>query len=575
MSEDRPSPKAFLKSRRPERFSDSLVEDGSRLDRAVVEYHLDSLTSRSQEVEFQNFARRLLQREVCPNLLPQSGPTGGGDSKVDSETYPVSDDHSLVWFVGTGRDAANERWAFAFSAKQRWRPKVQSDIAKIAGTGRDYKKAFFVTNQYVTDKKRAEVEDALSKKHGLDVRIFDRTWILDRIFEGGHEDLVVEELDLQCELRTTVRQGPLDAHRESELETLEARIKSISEHGTQSRQLVDDCIESVILARGLERPRTELDGLLARVERVAAKHGSAHQQLISVYQHAWTAFWYFEDFDEFVRQYIGVESRAQGSDNIYHAELLTNLWYLLTIAYRQVQLEEDVLDAHTNVVVAELDRFASDDSRPSAAIHARSMRLMVELIRTEASEPDETFLELKNLIEQSEHLIGFPLAPLVEILTFIGNGFGENAAFDELFQAVEDVWARREGDLAAARLQLSRGAQQLDADRPLQAIRTLGRALTRLFKEESRDELVQALYLCSTAYERVGLLWAARGAAVTAGALALHEFWRFEEVTRLQAGCYNRLKWIELQLGRIPQTLSWYEVDGIVREVLRGRGREY
>ena len=114
---DRSSPKEFLKSRRPERFSDSFVEEGPRLDRAVVEYHLDTLTSRSQEIEFQKFARSLIQREVCPNLLPQSGPTGGGDSKVDSETYPVSDDHSLVWYVGTGREASNERWAFAFSAK--------------------------------------------------------------------------------------------------------------------------------------------------------------------------------------------------------------------------------------------------------------------------------------------------------------------------------------------------------------------------------------------------------------------------------------------------------------------------
>lgn len=185
MSANRPSPKEFLKARRPERFSDSFVEAGPRLDRTVVEYHLESLTSRSQEIEFQNFARRLIQREVCPNLLPQSGPTGGGDSKVDSETYPVSDDHSLVWYVGTGREAANERWAFAFSAKQRWRPKVQSDIKKIADTRRDYKKAFFVTNQYVSDKKRSEVEDSLSKTHGFDVRIFDRTWILDRVFEGA------------------------------------------------------------------------------------------------------------------------------------------------------------------------------------------------------------------------------------------------------------------------------------------------------------------------------------------------------------------------------------------------------
>jgi hypothetical protein len=245
---------------------------------------------------------------------------------------------------------------------------------------------------------------------------------------------------------------------------------------------------------------------------------------------------------------------------------------LLTIALQNGQLEKSQLDIRTDVLVAELDRFAGDDSRPSAALQARSMRLMVELLRTEANDPDPTFRELKAVVEQCEHLIGYPLEPLVEILTTIGGRFGDSAAFDDLFLTIEEVWSRRKGDLAAARLQLSRGAQQLDADRPLQAIRTLGRALTRLFKDESRDELVQALYLCSSAYERIGLLWAARGSAVTAAALATDEFWKYEDVTRLQAGCYNRLKWIELQLGRIPQTLAWHELDGIVRGVLQAKG---
>ncbi len=29
--------------------------------------------------------------EICPDLLPQPGPTGDGDSKVNSETYPVAE----------------------------------------------------------------------------------------------------------------------------------------------------------------------------------------------------------------------------------------------------------------------------------------------------------------------------------------------------------------------------------------------------------------------------------------------------------------------------------------------------
>ena len=88
MAAERFSPREFLRARRPQRFSDSVVDEKPTLDRSLLEYHLDTLTNRNQEIQFEHFARRLAEREICPNLLPQTGPMGGGDSKVDSETHP-------------------------------------------------------------------------------------------------------------------------------------------------------------------------------------------------------------------------------------------------------------------------------------------------------------------------------------------------------------------------------------------------------------------------------------------------------------------------------------------------------
>jgi hypothetical protein len=573
MANERLSPREFLKARRPERFSDSFIEETQGLDRSLLEYHLSTLTNRSQEIEFQTFARHLLQREVCPNLLPQTGPTGGGDSKVDAETYPVSDDLSLVWYVGKGREAASERWAFAFSAKETWRSKAQSDVAKIAATGRGYSKAFFVTNQFVRDKERAEVEDALRKKHGLDVRIFDRTWILDRVFEGRHEAVAIEDLKLQCSVRTQVRKGSLDVRKESELSEVEERIAAASREGRLGYQLADDCIEAVTLARSLERPRTEIDGLLARAERLAQQCGTSHQQLVAAYQHAWTAFWWFEDFPELVRMYSVVEERAKCSDNIYHLELLSNVWHLLNIVVQRGSDESTInLTCRTKTLADELARFSQDESRLSAALQARSMRLMVELLLSAKNDPAPVLRQLKEVIESCGPLIGFALQPLVEILTEIGNVLGDSPAYDELFATIEAVCSKREGELSAARLVLARGTQQLDSDRPVQAIRTLGRALTRLFKNESKDDLIHALYLCAAAYERTGLLWAARGTALTAASLAADDFWTHQDVTPLQAGCYNRLKWLELRLGRVPYALAWHDIDRVVRHILSAKG---
>ena len=224
--EQRFSPREFLKARRPERFADSIVEEGPTLDRPTLEYHLEYVTSRNQETEFQRFAFELAKRTVCPNLLPQTGPTGGGDSKVDTETYPVANGLSLVWAVGADRDAASERWGFAISANKDWKSKLRSDIAKIVATGRGYKKAFFITSQFVRDKERADLEDDLRKKHGLDVRILDRSWILDRVFDEHLASLAIDGLGLSSSLRPRIQQGPLDAERQRELEKLDERIKS-------------------------------------------------------------------------------------------------------------------------------------------------------------------------------------------------------------------------------------------------------------------------------------------------------------------------------------------------------------
>ncbi len=183
-------PSEFMRARHPDLFSDSKVNPSFHLPQSVFEYFLETLTNKKLENQFEYFCRRLAEKELCPNLLPQTGPVGGGDSQVDSETYPVSDQIAVGWYEGIGREASFERWAFAFSAKKVWRSKVQSDIEKIANSKRGYKLAYFITNQYVRDKARAEVEKTKSI-YGIEVRILDRTWIVKCVYEHDRLHLAI------------------------------------------------------------------------------------------------------------------------------------------------------------------------------------------------------------------------------------------------------------------------------------------------------------------------------------------------------------------------------------------------
>ena len=578
MENKRYSPKEFLRARRPEKFSDSVVRQAPILDRSMLEYQLDSITSRKQEVNFEKFAHRLAERTICPNLVPQTGPTGGGDSKVDTETYPVADTLSQIWFEGIGQEAASERWAFAFSAKKQWQAKVRDDIKKIVETGRGYRKAFFVSNQFISDRNRAKMEDELRKKYSLDVRILDRTWILDKIFGNKLEELVIEELDLEISTRREIQKGPLDIQRERKLEDLERKIEEAIQQGNYNFNLAKDCLDSVIYSRNLERPRTEIDGRFERAERINQKCGTPHQILECAYEKAWTTYWWHEDFVEMSKLYASVESLAKGSRNVYDLELLHNLWFLLYGMTVGGQFSDEItlFQSRTETLLSELERLSKEENRPSTSLQSKTLLLQMQLaLKKYKREPvDEILASLQSVIQQAEKFPGYPLEPLVEILTELGEFLEDVPAYESLFETIVKISSTHKGEISGARLLLKRGEQQLEANRPYEAIRSLGRTFSSLYKHESREDAVFALYLCACAYEQIGLPWAAHGTLLNAAALAINDFWKYGDITPLQAACYSRLKWIELQLGRIPHILAWHEIDRIIRIALVEQGYE-
>jgi len=568
------SPKAFLKARRPERFSDSRIKQSDDVDRSQLEYHIATITSRSQEKDFEHFARRLAEREICPNLRPQTGPTGGGDSKVDSETYPVAEQLTLTWYSGVGSEASRERWAFAFSAKEDWSAKLRSDIKKIVSTGRGYKKAFFVTSQAVPDRRRAAAEDRLSTQHGLDVRILDRTWILDRVFSNHHEAIAIDELHVSAIRRSDVLRGPRDTQREEDLADTEKRIADAVQKGQYSLALVAQTLEAANLARQIERPRADVEGRFARADRLAMEYGTSQQQVESAYEWAWTLYWWFEDTDAFAGQYRLVEERVKGSRNAHDLEQLSALWKLIWVAGKREQVDSEQVALHRETLFAELRRLTTEVDRPSTALHAETLLLEIQLLlRIEAGEPpDEVLRSLCSVVQRSEGLIGYPLQPIVKIFTEIGPVLEPYEGYDELFETLVEASSRRDGEVSAAQLLLRRGEGQLRQCKPMEAIATLGRALRRLYKHEARHEMVRALYLCGCAYDAVGLPWAARGTLTTAASIAASEWWRYGDVTPLQGACYRRLKWLELRLGRLQHLLAWHQLEIAVRQVLAESG---
>src|SRR5262245_24785022 len=92
-----PTPYDLLRERHPEQFSDSAIRPTFELSTNYLRFVLENLTTQHKEAAFENFARLLCQHQVCPNILPQTGPVEGGDNKTNGSTYPVAPELTATW----------------------------------------------------------------------------------------------------------------------------------------------------------------------------------------------------------------------------------------------------------------------------------------------------------------------------------------------------------------------------------------------------------------------------------------------------------------------------------------------
>ena len=341
------SPLQFLRDRRPESFSDSRVVREPRLNRSHLDFHLSEITSRNQENDFAEFARKLCEFEIAPNLRPQTGPVGGGDSKVDSETIPVAAELRLFCHQAHA-PSHSEKYAFAISAKQKWTDKVRSDVTKIASLGRSFDRIYFITNQAARDKTRANIEDELSEKHQIPVTILDKTWILDRVFTNRHEKLAIDILRMGSGLEEVWDIGPSDFQRDRYMKDLELSISTAMAEDQITFRTVNECLDVAILARENEIPRHKVEGLFCRAIRVADKYGTTTHKIRATYQFAWTTFFWYGDLKSFVELFEEAEKLILKQRDIVTVELLVNLLSLLRSAEKMTTSTELDLQSKVN-----------------------------------------------------------------------------------------------------------------------------------------------------------------------------------------------------------------------------------
>lgn len=581
------SPSAFMRSLRPELYSDSTDKASYRLESPVLEYQLDTITSRNQHQAFELFCRKLCERTICPNLRPQTGPEGGGDGKVDSETYPVADELSL-FFIGEP-SAGRERWAFAFSAKEKWKEKIRSDVSGIIDTGRQYDRIICVTSRAAKSKDRLDLEEELKNKYNVKVTIHDRNWIAKEIIENDRKDIAFNYLGVGEAKNDPFNLGPTDYSRAKQLRDIEAALDDPQAFAGMGTQSASEALIAAKLSRNLEKPRIETDGRFARAIRIAKAQGTERQILESRYEHIWSAFWWFDDVYFLQEHYPDFEKDVLATNHTITLEFLCNLNQLFVncVIHGLLTREEAQLDERGDRIRAVLVLMAADKERPNNALEARTLLAVACINRIVLDDTPnaltEVWRDFSSIIDDAGGLAEFNASRLEKMVDLGGHMAGNDPDYTLLIEKLADFVSTRKSEGEGAIILLNR-ARKLDVEHSLDIVRLLGKATLRLTKKEYSGYLIEALYILSVAYQSAGLPWAARSAAIFAVSSAVIEGELAGEIPPTFASAAKLWALTAFSLGHLPDYLYAIQLlngalvalplDDASKEMLRDRAQE-
>ena len=555
-----PKPSEIMRERRPNLYSDSSKVGAYTLSRSEFSYFLDTLTDRNQHKEFEVFCRHLCERTLCPNLRTQTGPEGGGDGKVDTETYAVSDEVTQRWYVGAA-NAGNERWGFAMSIQKDWAPKFRNDVKGIVGTGRKYDRIYFLTSRPVKANKCHDAEKKLTDEYDVPVTILDREWIIEKTIHNGYEDLAYGDLGAGRHDPDKLVVGPNDHQRSQELNKVEGRIARLGNEPSDQTQLVSDTFEAAKLSRELERPRFETEGRFRRANHTATKSGTHDQILRAKYEFAWTMLWWFDDIEPLNQSYEDIEDIASRFDNAADLSKLGNL--LQVLAARVLQgwetAEHLSLDARRERLGSKLSDLSQDKSRPNNALYAETLLVLNRMTDTNAigneQVHEEVWRALANIIDRADGLSEFPAELIDQVVEVMSGLVSESDALDDLAENLAEFMGQRQKEGKAGEIYLLRGKGKLKNELPIEAVIWLGKASIYFMKDEYKEELFETLYHLTVAYRGAGLLWAARAvclsALVQANAISSED----AEIKIETIPTVSLLALLSLQLGRVSDLL--------------------
>lgn len=557
----------LYRNNRPQKFSDSKVARKAELTKEVFQYQMDRLSNDMKQDQFENLTRSLALRFITPNLIPQTGPTGGGDGKTDLETHPVADEIAEKWYVADGGCRGGEKWAVAISCKEDWEPKVKDDVDKIVKLNRDFTKILFFSNRLIKSKDRKDCEDTLKVKYGIPVTIFDQNWFVDRVFEDKCINIAVKELGLSDSYIETIEVGPNDLQRKQRLAEIEEFVLNRELGEGFDTEYIDLLLESAILSRELELAPSIIRGKFVRAEESCKRYGTVPQLYEIIYQQGWTEFYWLENPLGTMGFLLKLKPLLDKEVNVTRIEKYITLFNVMENAYVSALYDDkESLKIEIDYQNKLLKKLENDPGHKSSYLYLKFSLLEQQMIYGNNKEEyiNRVLAQMTSVLKEATNHIDIPFESLCKIIEIAGATIDNNEAYEDLVDMLSETLSKRKQDIKAAEVQMSRGLQNLEKGESIQAIRHLGQCVDLFGKESTKADYVRACGFLAMAFMHQDLLYAAKVMFVKSLAMLLHDVELNGSPDRLSITILSQLCGVGLRSGRILDFLLPLELRDII-----------
>lgn len=171
---------------------------------------------------------------------------------------------------------------------------------------------------------------------------------------------------------------------------------------------------------------------------------------------------------------------------------------------------------------------------------------------------------MTSVLKEAANHIDIPFESLCKIVDIAGATIDNNEAYEDLVDMLSEILSKREQDIKAGEVQMSRGLQNLEKGETVQAIRHLGQCVDLFGKESTKADYVRACGYLAMAFMHQDLLYAAKVMFVKSAAMLMHDVELNGNPDHLVITILSQLCGVGLRSGRILDFLLPLELKDII-----------